>query len=123
MAKKPLDHEQMSMLRRGASTMARPAVAAALAFSGLLGSGTGVAAAEPVLVSIAPAPPPGTVHLQDYPFVPADSSGMPTIACGPNNDGENVRTYDAYHGEHIYVCRFNQPVFADPYWEWLEVVG
>lgn len=47
-----------------------------------------------------------------YPTVPADSAGVPTIPCGPANDGEYVSTYDADGGLGYYKCGFEDDIMG-----------
>lgn len=55
--------------------------------------------------------------------VPArDSEGTPAEICGPAIDGKAVWTYDVDEARNYWFCRFNRPIFADPYWEWVHVV-
>lgn len=55
-------------------------------------------------------------------YEPADSAGVPLKPCGPANDGERVETLDANGAKGIFFCKFYDPIFGDPYWQWTEVV-
>ena len=53
---------------------------------------------------------------------PADPEGRPLKPCGPANDGEGVTTEDMHGSQSRWFCHHVDPIFQDPYWEWVEII-
>jgi len=72
---------------------------------------------------MSPTTPPSATTATAYAALePADPEGRPLKPCGPANDGEWVTTEDMYGSQSRWFCHHVNPIFQDPYWEWVEVI-
>ncbi|MGW5387848.1 hypothetical protein [Nocardia sp. NPDC003963] len=56
-----------------------------------------------------------------YPEVEAGPDGKPRMECNQFHDGQGATTI-VDGKKRLFVCKFYDPIFGDPYWAWAEIM-